>query len=141
MTREQVLAIMGTGQFTLPAGTEAGAVRIGKDEKNVSRVEIPVGGERPVFYNPVRTELYEAGGHEYEVLLYYTRLVTDDGRLTDDELTPVVLRDGTMIGAGWEFWATEVHENGIPADLPEGGVPTETGAALDTAEAPPPHGD
>lgn len=117
MTRTEVLDLMGT-ESVQAAGTEAGAFGISDDTLSVSRVEIPVGGRRPVLQNPHRNEIYEAGGHEWEVLFYYTDLVTDDGLVTDDELTPVVLRDGVVTGWGWSFLAGQVDAYGIPAAVP-----------------------
>jgi hypothetical protein len=42
-------------------------------------------------------------GADYLVLFYYTDLVTRDDKITDDELTPVVLRDGKVVGVGYPF--------------------------------------
>jgi hypothetical protein len=71
-----------------------------------------------VLQNPHRTATFEAGEHAWEVFFYYTHLVRDDGFVTDDELTPVVLRDGVLVGRGWEFWAAQVSAYRIPAEIP-----------------------
>lgn len=60
------------------------------------------GGER--ITNPYRTEFYHGGGSEWEILLYYTDEKRDDNAITDDELTPLVLRDGRLDGWGWSYW-------------------------------------
>lgn len=118
MTREQVFEVMGTESVSA-AGTESsGPVGIAEDTLGVSQVQIPIGGPKPVLQNPHRNEVYEAGGATWEVLFYYTRVVADDGLVTDDELTPVVLRDATLVGIGWEFWAEQASLYDIPADLP-----------------------
>jgi hypothetical protein len=49
--------------------------------------------------NPMREE---KNGDEL-VLYYYTDVKNLDDRITDDELTPVVLRDGKVIGVGAQF--------------------------------------
>ena len=49
--------------------------------------------------NPMREE---KGGDEL-VLSYYTDVKQLDDRITDDELTPVVLRDGKVVGVGRRF--------------------------------------
>lgn len=54
--------------------------------------------------NPYRTEAYQAGGSTWEVLLYYTDIKREDGAITDDELTPIVLKDGKVDGWGWMYW-------------------------------------
>jgi hypothetical protein len=118
MTRGQVFDIMGTKTASV-SGTEAsGPVGIGEDTLGVSQVQIPVGGPKPVLQNPHRSELYRAGGSSWEVLYYYTSVVADDGRVTDDELTPVVLRDDTLTGWGWDYWAEQVSLYDIPAEVP-----------------------
>ena len=49
--------------------------------------------------NPMREE---KNGDEL-VLYYYTDVKSLDDRITDDELTPVVLRDGKVVGVGAQF--------------------------------------
>jgi len=54
--------------------------------------------------NPYRTEvLVGKDGKTYEVLYYYTDMKTRDDKITDDELTPVVLQDGKLVGWGYPF--------------------------------------
>ena len=49
--------------------------------------------------NPMREETHG----DQLVLYYYTDVKTRDDRITDDELTPVVLRDGKVVGVGAQF--------------------------------------
>jgi hypothetical protein len=52
--------------------------------------------------NPYRTEVLTGkDGKTYEVLYYYTDLKARDDKITDDELTPVVLQDGKLVGWGY----------------------------------------
>jgi hypothetical protein len=54
--------------------------------------------------NPYRTESAVAkDGTPLEVLFYYTDVKRRDGAITDDELTPVVLKSNRVIGWGWSF--------------------------------------
>ncbi|MGW8283728.1 MAG: DUF3192 domain-containing protein, partial [Gemmatimonadota bacterium] len=92
MTRDQVFDIMGTKTVSVSGTETSGPVGIGEDSLGVSQVQIPLGGPKPVLQNPHRSELYRAGGSDWEVLFYYTSVVRNDGLVTDDELTPVVLR-------------------------------------------------
>jgi len=121
MTREAVMNVMGT-ETVRATGTEGVGAGVREDSLSVSRIEIPIG-DSPVLQNPHRTATFEAGGHAWEVLYYYTNLVRDDGFVTDDELTPVVLRDGLLTGWGWDFWAAQVSAYAIPAEIPTFGPP------------------
>lgn len=85
MDREQVLEVMGVGERkTYDSRTTWGA------------------GE--TLSNPYRTEMYTAGGHHWEILYYYTDIKADDGAISDDELTPLILKDGVLDGWGWTYW-------------------------------------
>jgi hypothetical protein len=54
--------------------------------------------------NPMRDERVRvADGAELEVLYYYTDLKQRDDRITDDELTPLVFRDGKLVGKGHDY--------------------------------------
>jgi hypothetical protein len=53
--------------------------------------------------NPYRTEMYRAGDHRFEILFYYTDLKSSDGAISDDELTPLVMLDGSLDGWGWSY--------------------------------------
>jgi len=65
-------------------------------------------GEVDQLTNPHRIEAFrDSLGTEYEILFYYTDLKEPDGAITDDELTPLVLKDNQLIGWGWSF----VNEN------------------------------
>ena len=113
---------MGTASVST-AGTEStGPVGVAEDTLGVNRVQIPVGGPRPVLQNPHRNETYQTEDSYWEVLFYYTDVVADDGLVTDDELTPVVLRDGMLVGIGWDFWAEQASLHGIPASVPTPGA-------------------
>ncbi|HCX31782.1 MAG TPA: hypothetical protein DHU55_18735 [Blastocatellia bacterium] len=68
--------------------------------------------------NPHRTEAYSAGGSRFEVLYYYTDKKTDSSNdpyssnasnVQDDELLPIVLKDGKLEGWGWSFWNDTVN--------------------------------
>lgn len=51
--------------------------------------------------NPHRAEQITAkDGQRYEVLYYYTELKQRDDKITDDELTPLLFKDGKLIAWG-----------------------------------------
>jgi len=54
--------------------------------------------------NPMREERVSGpDGASYLVLFYYTDLRQRDDKITDDELTPVVLRDEKIAGIGYGY--------------------------------------
>ena len=54
--------------------------------------------------NPYSTEVRQgAEGQVYEVMFYYKGLEKGDNQVSDDELMPIVLLDGKVVGWGWEF--------------------------------------
>ena len=63
--------------------------------------------------NPHRTVQYSAKGKKIEILYYYTQMLHNDSRTTDDELTPLVLIENSLSGWGWEYLENNIHEYGI----------------------------
>jgi hypothetical protein len=67
------------------------------------------GGKLPellfgrVQYLEAKNPMREEKNGDDLVLYYYTDVKNLDDRITDDELTPVVLRDGKVIGVGAQF--------------------------------------
>jgi len=117
MSREQVMSIMGSQSLPRPLGTEgSGQARTERDSMGVAQVQI-TGSNAPSLYNPMRTGTYEVGEHTWEVLFYYARLVEDDGVVSDDELEPVVLKDGFLAGLGWVYWRDVAAREGISLEL------------------------
>lgn len=52
--------------------------------------------------NPQRTEVFSgAKGEQVEIVYYVTETKRDDGAITDDELTPVILVNGIVQAWGW----------------------------------------
>ena len=119
MERSEVLDLMGVGEQKQLVGSERqGPIGTDRDSMGVMAVQIPIGGDSPILYNPHRSELYEGDGSTWEVLYYYTHIARDDGRVTEDELTPLVLRDGTLTGWGWTHWAAQNRRHDLGAELP-----------------------
>lgn len=117
MQRDEVISIMGTDSMH-PLGTESsGAIRTAEDTMGVQQVQIPIGARGPKLYNPMRTATYAQADRTWEVLFYYSRLAEDDGVITDDELTPVVLEDGYLAGVGWTYWNQTARAAGIDLEL------------------------
>ena len=79
MSKDEVLIIMGTKRFSIASS--------------------PFTVE-----NPFRIEVQSSDKNIYRVLYYYTDLVKADGFITDDELTPVILKNNKLVGWGRDVW-------------------------------------
>ena len=91
-TRQQVLEEMGT----VPQ----------KYNKGVFRSD-------GVVPNPYDSETHVKGGGEIEILYYATNVKNNDGVITNDELTPLVLVDGILVGWGWTYVGTFTDDNDL----------------------------
>jgi hypothetical protein len=60
-------------------------------------------GPRIMCSNPQKTETRKINGESYLILWYYTDLKHNDGTFLSDELTPIVLKDGHVVGWGSTF--------------------------------------
>jgi len=54
--------------------------------------------------NPYKTEMYPAGDDTFRILFFYSQRTKADGNITDDELMPVVFKNGLLDGFGWSYW-------------------------------------
>ena len=79
MSKDEVLIIMGTKRFSI--------------ESSPFTIE-----------NPFRIEVQSSDKNIYRILYYYTDLVKADGFITDDELTPVILKNNKLVGWGRDVW-------------------------------------
>ena len=98
MSRDQVVRVMGTG-------TETVIEDIYHEHRLVDRKPL-------IVRNPYRSEIREAGGDRWEILYYYAMpngmgmgywdTQYPEGNVPDWFLTPVVLRNGILVGWGRE---------------------------------------
>lgn len=58
--------------------------------------------ESVTITNPYKTKEAQLADGLYEILYYYTRAI-NDGAITDEELTPVILHDDKVVGIGEDF--------------------------------------
>jgi len=91
--------------------------------------------------SPYRTETFESGGGRYELLLYYTGGMSPSGRITAQQLTPVLIGDGRLVGWGWDDplirqLGPSLSENHAAAGLAPS-VGRSAGATSGAGEAPP----
>jgi len=95
MLRQKVINIMGTEEmiaFYAPPGTGL-----------IHRKTI-------IITNPYRSEILQGKDKILEIIYYATDVKRDDGVITDDELTPLVFDNGTLIGWGWSFLVESVKK-------------------------------
>ena len=52
------------------------------------------------------SEAFSSAGHDYRVLFYRTHRVDSDGETSRDETTPLVFRDGELVG-----WGDKAYRN------------------------------
>jgi len=88
MSKDEMLAVMGT-------------------EQDIQAYNLYTPAKR--FSNPYKSEVHRTGGVEYEVIFYYTDFHTVDGKVTEDELTPLVFREDKLLGWGWESFDNTVR--------------------------------
>ena len=55
-----------------------------------------------LLQNPYRTASLEIDGISHETLFYYTGGTGPEGGITDQQLTPVLIVGGKLVGWGWE---------------------------------------
>ena len=63
-----------------------------------------IGPGTGAIRNPFKTEMYPAGDDTFRILYFYSQRVRADGNYTDDELMPVVFKNGLLDGFGWSYW-------------------------------------
>ena len=64
--------------------------------------------------SPYRTlHIREPDGAEVEILYYYTAQLRSDGYVGEDELTPVLMRDGLVVGWGAALVEREVDPDAL----------------------------
>lgn len=84
MTKDQVMQTMGT------------------EGKETCNTVLPffICGSSELINNPYRTTGFHNDGKTYHVLYYWTDVKKRDGAITDDELTPLLIENGTLVGWG-----------------------------------------
>jgi hypothetical protein len=83
-------------------------------DKNVQTYYIYVK-QKNLLSNPYSQKSIEKGGVDYLIYFYYTDMFQRDGKITEDELTPILFESGRLIGIGWDFCNKRLGE-----DLHEG---------------------
>jgi len=127
MSKDEALQVMGNKTVAVKVNILAAALQgAGEGMRRSSGTTIilretgtKVEPEAPRrINNPYRVEAFKGkDGHIHEVLYYYTDLKKDDGVITNDELTPIVLKDGKVVGWGWGFLNENVTKYQVQIDV------------------------
>lgn len=102
-------AIILTGCSSYPSFRDKNRSNIIQIERGMTRPQVmqimgtnSVSGIDGTITNPYKRELIrDHNGIEYEVLYYYTEKVGNKSR--EQGMTPVILRDGRVVGIGWRY--------------------------------------
>lgn len=89
MSKEEMLSVMGS-------------------ERDIQAYNLYTPAKK--FSNPYKSGIYRSQGTEYEVVFYYTDFHTADGKVTEDELTPIIFRDGRVLGWGWGIFDNTIRK-------------------------------
>ncbi|MBA7490766.1 hypothetical protein ES702_01309 [subsurface metagenome] len=95
MSKQEAIDMMGTDEMTVFYRPPYGGV--------LRRKTI-------IITNPYRSEIFQGKDKTLEIIYYVTDVKRDDGVITDDELTPLVFDNGTLIGWGWSFLVESVKK-------------------------------
>lgn len=67
------------------------------------------GQYRPITQkNPFRSEQVQSSGKTYDVDYYFVGIKNADGKISDDELVPLVFAKDKLLGQGWDYLKTKV---------------------------------
>lgn len=82
-----------------------------KQEVNQIMGNNSIKGSGAYIGNPYKTETFKTkDGQSIFIFWYYTQINSSNGHVDDDELTPVVFKNGKMEGYGWSFYRdTHLH--------------------------------
>jgi hypothetical protein len=92
---------MGPGSLTGPGGVQLGMTR--QEVIQVMLDEVQLLQMSGHVTNPYATRYIDnIDGESLEVMYYYLGRVKGDDLVTDEELVPVILKDNSVVGWGWE---------------------------------------
>jgi len=109
-----VMVLMLTGCANAPQITPQITPQMRMDRNNNALLNLDIGmssGEVLfVMGSPSLNEAYESLNRKAVIIFfYYTQRQRQDGNETKDEMTPVVLEDGRLVGWGDEFYKNKME--------------------------------
>lgn len=93
--------------FTIKNRKNLAVLKIGMSKELVSKImgNKSIKGVGAFVGNPYKSEVFIASNNEtVTVFWYYTQMNTANGHVDNDEITPVVFKDGKMSGYGWIYY-------------------------------------
>ncbi|MGE0274913.1 MAG: hypothetical protein AB7R40_05745 [Nitrospiraceae bacterium] len=100
----------------------AGNISLGDSKEKVLSFLQPMEEKIPPEYrkNPEAFFVADSQGKEHSIEIYYFHSVRyPDYLITDDEFTPYVFRDGTLIAVGWAYLGGPKTVHGVQPDQRE----------------------
>ena len=98
-TTQQVRSMNKENLKELEIGMKENVVLMIMESQTIKIVSDPFTIE-----NPFKVEVYSNDVDVYKIFYFYTDLVKKDGFITDEELTPVILKNNKLIGWGRDVW-------------------------------------
>lgn len=83
--------------------------RLNRNYINQLALNVPMEVITSELGNPAMTEAFQRDGSEYQIRFYRTHHEKSDGQTTMDETTPLVFRDGLLVGWGHGYYQRLVH--------------------------------
>ena len=87
---------------------------------------IKIASDPFTIENPFKVEVYNNDVDVYKIFYFYTDLVKKDGFITDEELTPVILKNNKLIGWGRDVWKKLVKTDEFLKPIPFEPVPASS---------------
>ena len=102
------MRMVGTGMFKQEVRSILDEkITIGYEQGKDGQTFLPL-----TLNNPYRFETLKKGDRVFEVYYYFVGIKQPDGKITDDELIPLVFENDRIIGKGWGFFAESVRTPG-----------------------------
>ena len=99
--------------FTVNNRNHLALLEAGMSKLDVNQImgNKPIKGIGAHVGNPYKTELFKTtNGESITIFWYYSQMNSANGHVDDDELTPVVFKNGKMEGYGWSFYR-DTHQH------------------------------
>ena len=87
---------------------------------------IKIASDPFIIENPFKVEVYSNDVDVYRIFYFYTDLVKKDGFITDEELTPVIIKNNKLIGWGRDVWKKLVKAEEFLKPIPFEPVPASS---------------
>jgi len=102
--------VLGCATMSFYRSVDKNKENVGKLTTGMSKDEVlkimgtePTNLKETPINNPYRIQELQGVDKTYEIIYYVTDVIIDDNVIDENELTPIVLSDGKVIGWGWGY--------------------------------------